>query len=64
MNKYYTGFEELRTIMITESKPVIKQQSKTEAILKAFEEYRQESTLVRIVDMLRKWINPVYWGKR
>lgn len=64
MNKYYTGFEELRTIMITESKPVIKQQSKTEAILKAFEEYRHESTLVRIVDMLRKWINPVYWGKR
>lgn len=64
MNKYYTGFKKLRTIMIIESKPVIKQKSKTETILKAFEEYQHESTLIRTVDMLRKWINPVYRGKR
>lgn len=60
MNKYYSGFEELRTIVIQEIKPDIKIKNKTEAIIKAVEKYRHESTLVRATDMLKKWINSVY----
>lgn len=59
MNEYYNGFKELRTILTTESKPAIKQQPKSKAgvILKAFEDYRHESTLVRTIDIIREWIN-------
>lgn len=59
MNEYYNGFKELRTILTTKSKPAIKLKpnSKTKAILKAFETYRHESTLVRNVDKIRAWIN-------
>lgn len=59
MNEYYNGFKELRTILTTESKPAIKQQpkSKAEVILKVFEDYRHESTLVRTIDIIREWIN-------
>lgn len=55
MNEYFTEFSELRTIMVPEPK--------TKIILQAFAEYRRESKLVRIIDKIREFFTPTYWGK-
>ncbi|MCH8011577.1 MAG: hypothetical protein IIA61_06460 [Candidatus Marinimicrobia bacterium] len=48
MNEYFTGFSELRTIMVPEPK--------TKIVLQAFAEYRRESKLVRIIDKIRDFL--------